>query len=411
MSGGQRLARIISPSVALVHLLVAMDLLVRLPIILKADSNPEIPPDVIYDLFADYLPSSVISTGLAIELLGYVAILLAFFAVNRGFLRVRTGPRDLARGRIVILPTFYFLLFLCVAAALMAFQAIGISEIIANISAKRDIGLDGGNIITYIFLKIAFANHIFAMILLAAYIERSNIVYLVLLSIVTLLIFFTGVVFSQRQSIIIYMFEVIIILTYYRQLTKARLFAFASFCLLIIFMTTVLRGGSGDRDNFGEMLALFQRKIVVSRYFFDFTRTGIIAVWHEDSGVNPSLFLGFIPNTIWPEETINNKEFGHIIAEEIFPEKNPGGVTTGVLADTFVSFGLAGTVLFVFCAFALLFKVEQSMFRNDFSIVRIFVVAKIIVLINSSIDSFVYALLLELPLLLVVRATIVRMPR
>jgi hypothetical protein len=392
---------------ALIYILIAFDLMVRLPIVLRAETSAELSADVIYDLFADYRPEDVINTGLFIELLGFFCIVFAFIVVNASLFRVKAVPHTSARGRLVIKPTFYVFLGFCLLAAVLAFQAIGFSEILRNLSAKRDLGLGDGNITTYLLLKIAFANHIFAMILLAIYLEQKRTSHLLMLFVVTVFIFLTGIVFSQRQSIIIYMFEIIIILLYYGQATKTRMMVFGAAFLVIIIATTVLRGESGA-EGIGEALALFEQKVISSRYFFDFTKNGIIAVWHETTTVQPSLIFGFIPEMIWPDQTLNNKQFGYMIADEIFPLRNPGGVTTGVLIDSFITLGYMLGAVFLLLAFAVLFKTEKSFFRQDFSIVRIYVIAKIIILINSSIDSFIFAILLELPLLLLIRLTIVR---
>jgi hypothetical protein len=367
----------------------------RVPFLLLASVTNGYTAVQLHTFFSDFNEMQVVRIGMTITTLAFSVFCLAYLAQNRW--KFRTTVVQKSAVFLNINPLIWLLVLVPIVATYLAIQAIGFQEINEDFSSKRDFDQAGGTILTYAYFRLSLMGHIVGALLLYFYISTRKHVYLIACVVLTLIFLVAAIVFSQRQIILICFLEYYLVMQRMGKVSATTKIWAGISCFVIIFALTVFRGTSSNLST-NEQLSLFLGKIEGSRYFLDFTRHGTIMLWIDQSNLQLNLILTPLWNFLWGTANIGAKEIGYLVASNVYWMANPGGVTTGAVLDSIISFGFTGGSIFIFIFAYLFFYTEKKLMHGSFSIILVVFLGKVLIFLNSSFDSFVFAFLIELPL-------------
>jgi hypothetical protein len=385
-----------STLLVLIIMMYALELF-RVPFLLLASVTNGYTAVQLHTFFSDFDEIEVVKTGMTVTTLAFAIFVLAFLMLNDWQLRTVANEKQLVN--VKVNPVVWLLVLVPLVATFFAVQSIGFQEVSEDFSSKRSMDQTDGFILTYIYFRLSLMGHIAGAVMLYLYLSTKANAYILAFIFLTTTFFIAAIIFSQRQIILVCFLEYYLVLQFMGKVSRVTKIWAGISCFLIIFALTVFRGASNNMST-NEQLNLFLSKVEGSRYFLDFTRHGTVLLWLEQSNIKLNLILTPVWNYMWSASDIGAKEIGYIIASNVYWMANPGGVTTGAVLDSIISFGFVGGSFFIFTFAYLFFFMEKRAISGAFSITSIVFVGKSLIFLNSSFDSFVFAFSIELPLAL-----------
>lgn len=377
--------------------LCAFEFFIRLPYMIWLADNPYVNFGVRFQYFGRYDPWDVIFSGTTITLLALLAAYLAHSLVPHTPLRREFRAKLSGFGWPV-----YGMIGAVAVSAVLGIYLLGFQEISQNISAKRDLDSLELGFLVYLMLKVSLFSHAVAALCYMAFLGSGQKKYILLFGFASIVTVVVSVIFSQRALLFTLGFEIIYITYLYRGLNLRKLVLYAlPFAVVLIGIGALRALGSGNAD-LGEAVLIGFDKVMSSRYFFNIGKLGAVYEWQLSAGAIDFLSLNFIAEVFGNEEVIFFKDVGRIVSTEVFGLAS-SGVTLGLVSESVLSFGLFFGLLFCFAFFFLAFLGERSILQErQFSMVIFFALAKVPILLNTSLGSFLYQTILETILLLMI---------
>lgn len=377
--------------------LCGFEFFVRAPYMIWLVDNPYAPQSIRFQYFGIFEPWSVIGSGATITIL---ATLVAFAAHSfASFEPIHRKYRNKLVGfgwqPLAAIP-------LLAVAAVVGIYLLGVQEISENISAKRDLDSLEMGVLVYLLLKIALFSHVIAALCYMAFLGSRKKKYLILLGISTVITVITSVIFSQRALLFTLGFEIIYATYLFRGIKLRQLLVYATPFAVILVGIGALRALGGGNVDFVDAVLIGFDKVMSSRYFFNLGKLGAVYQWQQATGPIDFLSLNFFIEPFNPDETVFFKDVGRIVSTEVFGLAS-SGVTLGLVSESILSFGLVFGILFCFVFFFTAFYFERRMLQGrQLNLVTFFVIAKVPILLNTSLGSFLYQAILETILLLMI---------
>lgn len=385
----------ITPVLWLVLLLCAFELAVRLPYLIWAKSNAYIGYATRFVFFSVYNPDSVILDGTLITIMVLIVAFIAQRLVVADFTSRPQPVRLLNLGWAA-----YGMAFFTLVSVFFCLQQLGFQAIQENISAKRDLDSIEAGFLLYLFLKISLFNHVVATLFYMQYLGTRRLLHLGLFLFFAATTALVSVIFSQRAMLFVLAFEIIYVTYLYGELNVRKLLSFVVPFGLILVSIGILRSAASDGLPLGEAILFGLDKVMTSRYFFHLSKMGCVYEWQTFNGLIDFLSFNFVLEPFNPEKIIFFKDVGPLIGREIFGHTN-SGVTLGFVSEYILSFGAALGSFFIFITFMLIFRLERFVLsRKHLPVLVFFALAKMPILFNTSLGSYLYQVVIETAMLL-----------
>jgi hypothetical protein len=370
--------------------LCAFELFIRLPYLVWLANDNYIGYRVQFQYFSVYSPSAVIRDGVFVVLMTAAAALIAHALLQHNPL-----PR-IRRMRLIELGwQFYAAAGGTVAAMLLGIYVLGPSELAENISSKRDLDEIDAAVLLYLLLKISLFSHVLATLAYMAYLGSRKRYYLILTGIFVLVTMAVSLVFSQRALLFALGFEIVYVTHLYRGLNMRKLVIAALPFAFVLLAIGAVRAMGTEGGGLGEGALVAIDKLMSSRYFLHIAKVGTIYEWQRVAGEVDLLAFNFLVEPFAPDDTVYFKDIGRIVGLEVFGTPT-SGVTLGMVSEYILSFGAAIGSIFVFATLFVVFLAEKTMLQSARpSLIVFFALAKVPILLNTSLGSFIYQTALE----------------
>lgn len=383
---------VLSPLLVFTALLAAFEFCVRLPFVLWVQAHPETGALMHMNFFATFPPASVLTTGLALTTLATLAT--AAGAMVAGPV-VAGESRQIGLARVPA--TLWLVAPLVLGAAILSVTLLGRDALIEDISGKRsDVGQSGG---LWLLLRLAMFAHVIACLFYIRLTQSRALLDKLGFIAALLAVIIPAIVFSQRAGLVTLLLEIMYLQLLLGTFRPVRALRVALALLPVIFLISVLRPAAATL-SLGEALALGAEKLVVSRYFLDFTKLGAVTLWAAQADWLGPVALTFMAEPFLGEGVVFYKELGPLIGAEVYLLREEGGVTPGIVLELILSFGTAGGVIaFGAITWAFLLVERRLLVNAAPGIVRplvlLLAVGKFPLLLNSSLGAFAFQLVVE----------------
>ncbi|WP_095012246.1 hypothetical protein [Tsuneonella mangrovi] len=384
-----------TPVMWLIFALSIFELAIRLPYLVLIYRDPYTPAAMRFQYFGIYDPVRVMVDG---TLMVAIALILAFLA--HALVPLRPVARQF-RDRVVRLTwPFYFVAAGTVVAAVLGAYVLGFSEIAQNLSAKRDLDSSDSGILLYILLKASLFSHVLVSLSYMAYLSTHHRKYLVMVGGFALVTLVISVIFSQRAMLFVLGFELIYVTWLYRRLNVRKLVMYAAPFAAALVAIGIFRASNQQGMGLYDSILFGLDKVMSTRYFMNISKVGAVYEWQRVAGQIDFLSLNFLVEPFDPNHTIYFKDIGRMVSSEVFGV-DTSGVTLGAVSEAVLSFGPLVGAVFCFAMFVGVFLAEKKMLEyRRLSLLVFFAVAKVPILLNTSLGSYVYQVVLESVLLL-----------
>jgi hypothetical protein len=390
-------SRRFTPLLWFVLAICAFELFIRLPYLVWLANDNYIGYRVQFQYFSVYSPSAVIRDGVFVVLMTAAAALIAHALLQHNPL-----PR-IRRMRLFKLGwQFYAAAGGTVAAALLGVYLLGPSELAESISSKRDLDEIDAGVLLYLLLKVSLFSHVLATLAYMAYLGSGKRYYLILTGIFVLVTMAVSLIFSQRALLFALGFEIIYVTHLYRGLNMRKLLIAAVPFAFVLLAIGAVRAMGTEGGGLGEGALVAIDKLMSSRYFLHIAKVGSVYEWQRVVGEVDLLAFNFLVEPFAPDDTVYFKDIGRIVGMEVFGTPT-SGVTLGMVSEYILSFGAAIGSIFVFATLFVVFLAEKTMLQSVRpSLIMFFALAKVPILLNTSLGSFLYQTALETFMLLLV---------
>jgi hypothetical protein len=235
-----------------------------------------------------------------------------------------------------------------------------------------------------------------------AYLGSGKRYYLILTGIFVLVTMAVSLIFSQRALLFALGFEIIYVTHLYRGLNMRKLLIAAVPFAFVLLAIGAVRAMGTEGGGLGEGALVAIDKLMSSRYFLHIAKVGSVYEWQRVVGEVDLLAFNFLVEPFAPDDTVYFKDIGRIVGMEVFGTPT-SGVTLGMVSEYILSFGAAIGSIFVFATLFVVFLAEKTMLQSVRpSLIMFFALAKVPILLNTSLGSFLYQTALETFMLLLV---------
>lgn len=397
-----RQGNFISPIVLFLTAIILFELCLRLPYVVYVRLSPELGFRSWLHFFSYQEPSSVIFVGLTLLLT--TAILCYFFALKIG---PTYNSSKLSMPDFQIPAIIYPVSLIFIGAAFLSIIMLGLGNVLENLSGKRDETSE--SLLIYASVKMANFCHLIAIIFYVKMLQKGRLIDRFFFLLATVALILPTIVFSQRAILIGFALELLYIQLVFRTFNIRGIFKIILTIIPVLLVISFLRPGNSAADfTFFEALMASLEKVVSSRYFFDLTKLGTVALWYMETPWLGPVSLTFLVEPFYPESVYFYKEVGPIISDEAYHYRTKNGVTPGALLEGILSFGILGGILFFGTLFAIFLKVERNLLasKQKVSTFRFFlmllVLSKFSLLVNSSLGAFTFQTVIEVAFLMAV---------
>ncbi len=363
----------------------------RLPYSIFMLSDPIENADIIFRMFGGQDPQKSIFVGIVC----LVSFCFIFSIVSFSGFKVPNYGRYRA-DEIDIGRPVYFLVAFVFLAALASAGTIGVVEILSDVSKKRqEVSAIG---VTWILVKISLFAHIVACMAYVRFSLTGKRLDLLFFILACLSVVITSIVFSQRATIFVLLFELIFVQLFIGNFSLGRSLKFIFLSLTCVLTIGFLRPSASDASFLASALSNFERLLSV-RYFMDFSKIGTVFSWSFDQPWLGLVNISFLGKPFADFLTMFYKDIGPFLASSVYIIDAKTGVTPGFALESLLSFGFVGGLSFFGLVIYIFARVEFRFFSSKIEPIAkwflLLILGKFPLLINSSLGAFSFQLAIE----------------